>query len=154
MDDEISQLLAGSPYHVGIVVEDVGEAMEEYGTLFGVEWTPRMQAEFPVVIDGKRRTLKFDSVYSKSGPVRVELTIRKPDTFWTPGGGMHHIGFWSDDVVSDSNRLAAAGYPIEATLFPLPDDTIPAVAFCRGPQSIFIELVSAGMRPHLETNWS
>jgi Glyoxalase/Bleomycin resistance protein/Dioxygenase superfamily len=154
VDDEIGQLLGGSPYHVGIVVEDVGAAMVEYGRLFGVEWTPRMGAEFPVALAGGRRNLTFDAVYSTTGPVRVELTVQKPDSIWTPGAGIHHIGFWSDDVSGDSDRLAAAGYPIEAVLFPLPDDSIPAVAFCRGPQNLFVELVWSGMRSGMESTWA
>jgi hypothetical protein len=56
VDDEISNLLNGSPYHIGIVVEDVPTAMVEYGRrLFGVEWTPRMGGEFPVEVGGERR---------------------------------------------------------------------------------------------------
>jgi hypothetical protein len=153
MDAQLNRLLNGSPYHVGIVVADVGEAMDEYGQLFGVEWATRNQAEFPVELGGERRTLKFDSVYSKTGPVRVELTVQKPDTIWTPGSAVHHIGFWSDDVVADSQRLAAAGYPIEANLFPMPGDTPSAVAFCRGPQGLFVELVSSTMRTAMEASW-
>ncbi|WP_051683932.1 VOC family protein [Blastococcus sp. URHD0036] len=154
MLDEVSGLLGGEPYHVRIVVEDVGAAMEEYGTLFGVEWAERRRAEFPVDLRGTRRTLRFDTVYARTGPVRIELTVMKPDTFWRPGGGMHHLGFWSDDPMADSRRLADAGYRQEALLYPFPGDPVAPVAFNRGPQGIFLELVSSGMRAGMEAGWS
>ncbi|SEO56197.1 VOC family protein [Trujillonella endophytica] len=154
MLDEVRNVLNGEPYHVGIVVEDVGAAMEEYGALFGVQWGQRRKAEFPVELRGTRRTLRFDSVFATSGPVRVELTVQKPDTFWRAGGGMHHLGFWSDDPMADSRRLTAAGYEEEARLFPFPDDPVASVAFHRGPQGIFVELVSSTMRAGSEAGWS
>jgi hypothetical protein len=154
MPVELPGLLNGAAYHVGIVVEDVGLAMELYGPLFGVEWTPRMKAEFPVALGGTNRVLQFDSVYSRSGPCHIELTVQKPDSIWKPGRGIHHIGFWSDDVPGDAERLDQAGYPIEALLYPIPGDEAAKVAFCRGPQDIFIELVWSGMRPGMEVNWT
>jgi hypothetical protein len=150
--EDVKSLLDGSPYHVGIVVPDVGEAMIEYGQLFGVSWGPRRTADFPVMIGAVRRELHFDTVYSRGGPVTVELTIEKPGTFWAPGRGIHHIGFFSGDVVEDSDRLAAAGYPVEASLYPLPNQAAPSVAFCRGPQGLFIELVSSELRPGIEAS--
>ena len=151
---EMEKILDGSPYHVGIVVDDVAQAMQRYGRLFGVEWADRMGGEIPVQLRGRTRTVKFDAVYSRSGPVRIELTLREPGTLWDTGATVHHVGFWSDDVVGQSEQLAAAGCPVEALLFPIPGSDVPSVAYCRGPEGLFVELVSSDMRAGMESQWS
>lgn len=151
--DALGGILDGEPYHVGIVVDDVDAAMETYGQLFGMQWGHRMAATLAVELDGVRRDLPMDAVYSRSGPVRVELVKAQPGTIWATGSGTHHIGFWCDDVVATGDQLAAAGYPMAAALFPDPNGPY-AIAMHRGPQGLYVEIVSSFLRPFMEPLWA
>ena len=52
-------------------------------------------------------------VYSGADP-RLELLQTVPGTVWTPAdSGVHHIGYWSDDVESDLATLESGGPRIE-----------------------------------------
>jgi catechol 2,3-dioxygenase-like lactoylglutathione lyase family enzyme len=151
--DELAGLLDGSPYHVGIVVPDIDQAMATYGHLFGVEWGQRMGSTMAAELDGVPHQLDLDAVYSKNGPVRIELCKEIPGTVWTAGAGIHHIGFWCDDVVGAGARLIDAGYPLAAALFM--DRSQPRfMALHRGPQGLFVELVSSAIRPFMEPLWA
>jgi hypothetical protein len=151
---DVRKLLAGECYHVGIVVDGVSAAMDEYGALFGVDWGQRMISEVPVELTpGERAPLAFDAIYSSSGPMHVELVQQIPGTIWKVGGGLHHIGFWSDDVDGEAETLAAAGHPVVAALFPDPDGPR-MITMHQGPQGMFVELVASAVRPMIEAMWA
>lgn len=54
----------------------------------------------------------------------VEIIQSVPGTLWKPvaGSGIHHLGYWSDDVAADSAELAADGVDVAAT------DSVPSNA--------------------------
>jgi catechol 2,3-dioxygenase-like lactoylglutathione lyase family enzyme len=153
MDGQLQALLGGEPYHVGIVVPDLAAGMETYGRLFGMQWGQRMGSTMLVELSGVAQHLAMDAVYSKSGPVRVELCKEIPGTLWASGSGIHHLGFWCDDVVASSEALIDAGYPLEAALF-MAADQPRFVAMHRGPQGLFVELVASSIRQFMEPMWS
>jgi hypothetical protein len=49
------------------------------------------------------------------------------------GGGVHHIGYWVDDLAAEGRRLDALGYPRYATAGATP-------LLNRGPAGTLIEL--------------
>ena len=58
-------------------------------------------------------TIPMRMVYSGSDP-RLELLQTVPGTVWTPAdSGVHHIGYWSDDVESDLATLESNGMSLE-----------------------------------------
>jgi hypothetical protein len=151
----VRRLVSGELYHVGIVVEDLGAGKRAFRELFGVAWTERLGAR--VLVDGPdyRGEVDFEAVYSLSGtgPVRAELVQATPGTLWEAGAGLHHVGFWSEDLPADRARLVAHGYGVAADLHP--DAAAEAtISLHHGPQGMYVELVSAGLKPHLEGLWA
>jgi hypothetical protein len=144
---------ATDQFHLGIVVEDLDMALEELGGLFGYEWCPEFAAEITVVLPEGEITIDLRFVYSKTEP-RVELIRSVPGTPWVPaaGSGIHHAGFWSDDMAADGRALVARGYVEEARgIYP---DGAPMWAYHRSPRGPRIELVSRGLQPGLEQYWA
>jgi hypothetical protein len=74
-------------------------------------------------------------VFSLGGPFAVEAWQAIPGTplDMPEGGGVHHIGYWVDDLASEAKRLDALGYPRYATA-----GTTPLLN--RGPAGTLIEL--------------
>ena len=73
-----------------------------------------------------------------------------PGTLWVPApaSGIHHLGYWSDDVAADAARLTARGYAAEATGV-RPDGTA-VWAYHRSASGPRIELVSRAIAAGLE----
>jgi hypothetical protein len=84
----------------------------------------------------------------------LEIIRTIPGTVWVPdaGSGLHHVGYWSDDVGADSARLAQQGYMAEA-VGTRPDGT-PSWAYHRSPTGPRIELVTRMVQPALEQYWT
>lgn len=90
--------------------------------------------------------------YSRTTP-RLEVIRTVPGTPWTPaaGSGVHHLGYWSDDVAADSARLSARGYVNEVSGI-RPDGSL-YWAYHRSPDGPRIELVSREVEPGLRAHW-
>lgn len=95
-------------FHVGIVVEDLRAAMDELSATLGLRWrTPH---------DSQYGDWAIKVVYSIDGPPFVELVEGgKNGGPWdvSKGSRIDHIGYYSEDVVRESERLAALGLPVE-----------------------------------------
>jgi len=67
---------------------------------------------------------------------------------WTPAdSGVHHLGYWSDDVDADLAMLEANGMELEVKSL-LPDGAT-LWAYCKGATGPRIELVSRAMEPFI-----
>jgi hypothetical protein len=136
-------------FHTGIVVEDLAQSMEQFADVLGVRWhKPR---EFVTNVwspEGTReRTLRF--CYSKVGHP-LELVEAVPGTIWSSGAaGLHHLGFWADDLKAGAAALEAAGMALAATV-PGPDGAPTAFAYHRHPGGFYVELVGSEARPAFE----
>ena len=144
---------AADQFHIGIVVDDLDAALEEFGGLLGYEWCPVFAIETPVILPEGEVMVDLRFVYSKTEP-RVELIRAMPGTPWVPAtdSGIHHAGYWSDDMAGDGRSLDASGYAEEARGV-LPDGT-PMWAYYRSPRGLRIELVSRQLRAGLEQYWA
>jgi hypothetical protein len=69
-----------------------------------------------------------------------------------PASGIHHLGYWSDDVTADAAHLTARGYAAEATGV-RPDGTA-VWAYHRNASGPRIELVSRAIAAGLEQYWA
>ena len=140
-------------FHIGIVVDDLDAALVEIGYLFGYEWCPVFAIETPVVLPEGEIMADLRFVYSRTEP-RVELIRAMPGTPWVPAkdSGIHHAGYWSDDMTRDGRRLNASGYAEEA-MGVLPDGTA-IWAYYRSPRGLRIELVSRQLQAGLEQYWA
>lgn len=142
---------AQDQFHIGFVVEDFEATLEEFSSLFGYEWGPEIGGECQVALPTGDAVLDLRCAYSLTSP-RVEIVRPVPGTLWEPAaGGIHHVGFWSDDVAADSAELTRSGFVTEATREG-PDGT-PFFAFLRATTGFRIELVTRLAQPSLERVW-
>ncbi len=144
---------AADQFHIGIVVDDLGAAMDDLGGLFGYEWCPILAIETPVVLPDREIMLDLRFTYSRSAP-RVELIKSVVGTLWIPaeGSGIHHAGYWSDDVGADGLLLAGRGYAEEARGVG-PDGTA-VWSYHRRVGGPRIELVSRQLEAGLASYWA
>lgn len=104
-------------YHYGIVVTDFDKALDEFGSTLGLEWASVQRRQFPLRQPNGVVDVDFRVTYSVTGPPHYEIIEATPGSIWDPhvAHGVHHLGFWSHDLVADSAALTEAGYQWEAT---------------------------------------
>ncbi|UGQ13229.1 VOC family protein [Yinghuangia sp. ASG 101] len=143
---------AEDQFHIGIVADDFEATLAELSEGFGYEWCDEVGSTTTVTTPNGDIVVDMRCVYSTAAP-RVEVVRRVPGTLWEPveGGGIHHVGYWSDDVVADCAELAGKGYTVEATR--IGADGAMTFAFLRGSKGLLIELVNRATQPGLETVW-
>lgn len=107
-------LRATDQYHSCVVVEDLAASMEQLTRLGGYRWMPVVEHLTDVWTPAGESAVPLRMVYSLDEPL-LELIEQVPGTTWMPaqGGGLHHIGYFVDDLVASSRALAAAGLPLE-----------------------------------------
>jgi len=138
-------------FHIGVVVDDLDTALVELTELFGYEWCPEIAIQNPVVLPEGDLLLDLRFTYSKAVP-RVEVIQSRPGTLWTPaaGSGIHHAGYWTEDMAADQATLVSHGYAEEARG---ERDGVTTWAYHRSPAGPRIELVSRALQPGLEQYW-
>jgi hypothetical protein len=141
-------------YHSGIVVDDIEATMEWFTNLAGYTWTDVISVELQVLTPAGEITVPMKMVYSGTDP-RLELIQSAPDTVWTPAdSGVHHLGYWSDDVESDLAALESAGMTFDVKAYD-PDESGQLLwAYAKGPSTPRIELVNRAIKPGIEYLWS
>lgn len=133
--------MVGDVTHVAIVVDDLSLAMDRYARSLGVGWAVPWTGAIPVVVDGEPAEPEVRFTYSIEGPPHLELIEGIEDTVWQRGNGLHHAGFWSDDVEGEADGLAATGWEVE-TRSPSWD-----FAYLRSADGARIELTDRSARP-------
>jgi hypothetical protein len=144
---------AEDQFHVGIVVDDLESTIEGLSELFGYEWCDEMGGPIPVTLPTGDTLVDLSFVYSKTVP-RLEIIRTVAGTLWEPAGGsgIHHLGYWSDDVAVDAAALAQRGFATEAT--GSRPDGVPFWTFHKNATGPRIELVSRSVQPALEQYWA
>jgi hypothetical protein len=146
-------LRAEDQFHVGIVAADFEATLAELSSAFGYRWCGEIGGPTTVRLPAGEAVLDLRCTYSATSP-RLEIVRCIPGTLWEPaaGSGIHHTGYWSDDVAGDSAELERHGYVAEATR--AGPDGVPFFAFYRSPAGFRVELVSRKAQPGLEGIWS
>ena len=141
-------------YHSGIVVDDLDATMAWFTKVAGYRWTDIVEVEQVGETPDGEITIPMRMVYSGDEP-RVEIVQTAPGTIWTPAdSGVHHLGYWSDDVEGDLETLESSGLRCEVKSYN-PDGSGKLLwAYCKGPTGPRIELVGAGMKPFIEYWWA
>jgi Glyoxalase/Bleomycin resistance protein/Dioxygenase superfamily len=144
---------AADQFHIGVVVEDLEGALAELAGLFGYEWCDEVRVDQPVHLPAGDTTVEFQFRYSRSTP-RLEVIQQQPGTLWMPaaGSGIHHLGYWSDDVAADGAALERAGYALEAA--GAGPEGSRSWAYHRSPTGPRIELVSRSLEPFMAVMWA
>jgi hypothetical protein len=133
-------------WHTGIVVDDLAAAKDELGARLGVTWYEG-GGKIRLRTDEDVRTIRTAYALSKEGPHHVELCQSVDGTLWTAAapGHAHHLGYWTDDVVTTSASLSDYGLPVVGTV--AFDDDSPAVcAYHRAANGLYVEVVDIALR--------
>lgn len=97
---------------ISVAVKDINQVIEKWSSMFGIgPWTFRDIGGN----DAKGRPWKARLAFAPLGPLQIELVqpvegrifqSRFLDTF---GEGIHHLGFYVDDVDAEAANLVAQG---------------------------------------------
>ena len=144
---------AESLYHTGIVVDDLERTMQWLTDVAGYSWTDIVSVDQVVATPDGEVTIPMKMVYSGADP-RLELLQTVQGTVWTPAdSGVHHIGYWSDDVENDLATLESNGMACEVKSYN-PDSSGSLLwAYAKGRIGPRIELVSRNMEPFIAYWW-
>jgi catechol 2,3-dioxygenase-like lactoylglutathione lyase family enzyme len=106
----------GSHYHVGIIVADMQAARDRLTESMSLTWGPVMHLDAVEYRDAQASDLTLPTTicYSVGDPC-LELIEEVPGTVWVRNAhsNLHHVGFWSDDLVTESRSLTAVGCPLQ-----------------------------------------
>jgi hypothetical protein len=103
-------------YHTGIVVPDLDAAMARLTALAGYRWITPLSYTLPFRTTAGVRELTSTIVYSVQSP-HIELVQEVPGTPWTaaPGNSVHHVGYFTDNLVETARALESNGFTFEMT---------------------------------------
>ncbi|MFJ9629742.1 VOC family protein [Streptomyces sp. NPDC101175] len=144
-------------FHIGIVAEDFDATKHQLSKLFGFDWCEDMGGPAEVALSGGNSVVDFQCAYARSSGTgtRLEIVRQVPGTLWepTPGSGIHHLGYWSDDVAADVADLERHGYVTEATREAPGGGLFFAFLRSAGATGFRVELVSRAARPSMARCW-
>lgn len=136
--------------HHGFVVHDLEAALHAVSAQLGVTMVALPEGSLVVEDGTSTTTVTLRAHQSRQGPVRVELLEAVPGTVWqpVPGGGVHHLAYWSDDVNADARDLEAAGAPTAVVFASAP--SAPPTRYHRTQAGVYVELMDVALRPFVE----
>ncbi|MBP7341806.1 MAG: VOC family protein [Syntrophaceae bacterium] len=98
--------------HISYAVTDIDKVIASWTTLYGIgHWTFRENGG----VDGKGRPWKIRMAFAYLGPVEIELVQCTEGRIFQSkfldrwGEGIHHLGFFVDDVDAEVAKLAQDG---------------------------------------------
>jgi catechol 2,3-dioxygenase-like lactoylglutathione lyase family enzyme len=126
----------GLIWHIGIALPDLEKGQKELADVFGLRWRPARVRKLTLTdAEGRTSEVECHVAFSLGGPFAVEVWQAIPGTplEMPEGGGVHHIGYWVDDLAAEAKRLDALGYPSYAKVGATP-------LLNRGPAGTVIEV--------------
>ena len=105
------------PFHMGVVVSNLEEAMEFYSAGTGLTWHSPQSLDVEHLVEGHVVATNVRFTYSVEGPVQVELVEGPIGSFWDPNvdAGTYHMGYWTEDLRGDLDVLTDAGWTVRFT---------------------------------------
>jgi catechol 2,3-dioxygenase-like lactoylglutathione lyase family enzyme len=138
-------------FHVGIVVDDFEPARDFLSETCGYEWGHDIELEYTMMLPDGNVTYQQRLSYSVTEP-RLELVQSVAGTPLQPSSsGLHHVGYWCEDLAAASAELVAKGWVWECGG---EHDGSPLWAYHFNPVGVRIELVSTAMKAGLESLWT
>jgi hypothetical protein len=143
---------------VGIVVPALEPAMAHLTELVGLHWGPVIETQPTPMIQpgsGTRMSPSFRLSFSRDEP-HLELIEEVPGTIWVCNeySNLHHIGFWTTDLGSESSRLTTAGCPVEIAGLDPRQAVSTVIAYHRSPLGLRIEMVDLSAEEAMSALWS
>jgi methylmalonyl-CoA/ethylmalonyl-CoA epimerase len=102
-------------HHVGVIVTDLEAAIHAYGSTLGIDFAAFEIDETNSVFSNSSTSFKLRIAFGQASLSAIELiqpvsgeTIHA--SFLRQNGpGIHHLGFWVDDLQAARNRLESRG---------------------------------------------
>jgi len=146
---------ANIPYHSGILVHDLDNAIKRFTETLGYTFNPPTTVQVHELedrISGSTGPAEARVTYSRQGPFRLELIEVSGTGIYGAalGEGLHHLGVWEPDPEARLRELEAKGKSVDA-IFRRPDGTVSV--FYASPENsdgVRIEYVGAAQRERLE----
>jgi len=134
-------------YHTGIVVAHLDTAAKAMSDAVGISWRPERNVTVQTTTSTGTLTVPFRMLYSVQGPPFIELIEAIPGTIWSVAGGtrLHHIGYWTENVAAESERLEKLGLPLEGGDGP-PGGHPQNFSYHSAANGIYIELINSANR--------
>ncbi len=134
-------------YHTGIVVPDLDAAMARFTGLAGYRWIAPMSYTLPFRTATGTRELASTIVYSVQAPY-IELVQEVPGTPWVaaPGNAVHHLGYFTDNLVQTAQLLEDSGFSFEMTA-DVPGSELALFAYYVDADGTRIEIVDRALFP-------
>jgi len=106
-------------HHLGIVVKNIDETMKYYEKSFGFGPFEIRYVDYPTAAYyGQVSGYRGKRAFFFMGPVQIELielvdgkTIHE-DFLREKGEGLHHLGFWVDNIEESKKQAEALGYKV------------------------------------------
>jgi hypothetical protein len=137
-----------SYFHVGLIVPKLEPALEELTALLGLAWRDTVDGDVPVRnADGSEQVVRIRFAYSQQAPY-LEVIEGVPGTPWAysdEGSNLHHLGFFSDDVPADAQRVSRTFCPSEVCGMG-PGGACPAGFSYHAKGGLRIELIDSAVR--------
>jgi hypothetical protein len=134
-------------YHTGIIVPDLEAAMGRLSALAGYRWINPLTYTLPFRTANGTRELTSTIVYSVQSP-HIELLQEVPGSPWTsaPGNSVHHLGYFTDNLVNTARTLEASGFTFEMTA-DVPGSELALFAYYVDAFGTRIEIVDRALFP-------
>jgi len=141
-------------FHVGYVVDDIRQAMAEYGDATGLTWAQPTLRPVRVLVDEDTEPVEVQlwATYSQQGPPHLELIQEVRGGVWGGVNGslrLDHVGYWESDLRAGTARLMSI--PGTAAVRAVDEQGRPSrFAYFRPPSGgPWLELVEERVRPEL-----
>lgn len=142
---DVAPLVGRVPSQLGIVVEDLQDAMAELGRLLGCEWAILRDGTklVPYRTETGVRELPVKAAETLTGPPYVELLEAIEGTIWEPRGSsyLHHVAYEVEDLEAVSSELERQGYQLVLTQ--AGSGRLQTMACYRSPDGVLFEIVDA-----------
>lgn len=137
-------------YHTGLVVDDLDQSLEIIAARAGHRFARPLSTQARLRTPAGESTVPLRFTYSQGPGPLVELIQAVPGTHWQPvaGSGLHHLGYWADDVEAESAALADAGLPLEAAGLGPAGQVLWAYHYAHG--AVRVELVARATKPFID----
>jgi hypothetical protein len=140
-------------WHVGFIVDRLEDAMDELTAALGLTWAGIHEIRGQVLDAPGGITFPLDTrvVFSLDLPLSIELIEPSPGTPNVRRGdsAFHHLGYWSDDLIAEEQRLAGLSMPCVA--WRVDETSLRRIMLNEGPYGILIEATNTlTSRPGLE----
>jgi hypothetical protein len=105
---------------MGIVVADLASSRRALGGGLGLTWAEPQRWFLDGWTPSGPLQVAVDVTWSHQGPAHLELIQGPPGSLWqvaesTQSTEIHHVAYWSADLVADVARKEEAGFELEIT---------------------------------------